>query len=136
MSCTINFTDGERVEATVYRHSNDHPDGEHGVLRDLEQFFAAVEEQTQDTGFTDPGYLAAKFVVWQAAKNAGTTAVETPSRVSSPRPLDFAGVAILRDDRADIAYRYFVDCDRLLTYSSPSPYAGRRPSVRWEQAKD
>jgi hypothetical protein len=134
MSCTINFTYGETVEAKVYRHSDDHPDGEHGVLRDLEQFFAAVEEQTQDTAFNDASYLAAKFVVWQAAKNAGTTAVGTPPVVSWSRPLAFTGVGILQQDRADIAYRYFVDCVGHMTQSAPSPYSRRHPSVHWEQA--
>jgi hypothetical protein len=134
LSCTINFTVGKRVEARIYRRSNDHPDGEDGVLRDLEQFFASVEEQTEDTDFDEPSYLAARFVVWQAARIAGMTAARTSSEVSSRRPLDFTGVGIVQEDRSDIAYRYFVDCDRNLTFSSPSPYAGRRPSVRWEEA--
>jgi hypothetical protein len=134
MSCTINFTDGETIEAKVYRQSDDHPDGDRGVLHDLEQFFAAVEEQSRDTGFDDPCYLAAKFVVWLVAKNAETIALGAPSESNWPRPLDFTGVGVLQKDRADTAYRYFVDCVAHLTFSAPSPYAGRHPTVRWEQA--
>lgn len=85
-------------EAKVYRHSDGYPEG-HGV--DLQRFFSDVEEQTRDTRYTDPTYLAAKLVVWLAGE------------FSAPGSLDFLGVGIVQEDPSDVEYVYVIDCDAL-----------------------
>ena len=99
--CNIHFTykDTEQVEANIYRHSDGYPDTENGVLADLEKFFKAVGSQTADTRFSDPSYLAAKFVVWQAGEHA-----------SNGKPLDFISLGIMTEDASDGAYVYTVTC--------------------------
>lgn len=104
---TINFCDGDRVSAKIYRHSDGYPEG---VLPDLEQFFADVAEQTDDTRFNDSSYLAAKFVVWQADQN--TWHYNGADRVKND-PLDFLGVGVIIEDPGDIEYTYFLDCHKL-----------------------
>ncbi len=131
--CVINFTDGKRIDAKVYRHSDGYPDGPNGVPADLKHFFADVVKQTKDTRFDDPSYLAAKYVVWQADQNrqmedkyhaslqkAGDPRFEQQHESTSM--LDFLGVGIVLEDPGDIEYRYFVDC------STAKP-----PKVRWEE---
>jgi hypothetical protein len=99
--CTINFTEGGRVIAKIYRHSDGYPDTEHGVLADIAKFFADVEAQTSDTRFGDASYLAAKFVVWQAGQYA-----------RPGKPLDFLSLGILGKDPGDIEYTYAVECEK------------------------
>lgn len=100
-------------EAIIYRHSDGYPEG-HG--KDLQRFFADVEAQTKDTRFSDPNYLAARLVVWLARKFA--TTYESTGRKwkttshANERPLDFISVGVVREDPADIEFRYVVDCDR------------------------
>ena len=117
--CTINFNHGDRIEAKIYRHMDGYPGDvtvpDSGVLADLQQFFVDVEAQTHDTRFTDPSYLAAKFVVWQAMHNAHDSA----------RPLDFLSLGILTKNPGDIDYTYFVNCDTFDTH--------RRPTVTWRK---
>jgi len=98
--CNIHFaySPDEPPEANIYRHCDGYPDG---VLPDLNEFFADVEKQTADTRFNDPSYLAAKFVVWQAAKFA---------RYGSGNPLDFISLGIMSADAGDGAYVYTVIC--------------------------
>lgn len=106
--CTINFTYGRPTDiaAKIYRHSDGYPgtvDGtEYGVLADLQTFFKTVKEQTNDTRFMDPTYLAAKFVVWQAGEFS-----------RSGKPLDFLSLGVCQKDPGDIAYTYFVNCDKM-----------------------
>ena len=123
--CVINFTNGNgTVAAKIYRHSNGYPDTEHGVLADLTRFFADVQAQTQDTRFGDAPYLAAKYVVWQARKNArhivqGDVFKSSPSQAhritfvshADDRPLDFLSVGIVMEDPDDIEYVYTVKCN-------------------------
>jgi hypothetical protein len=99
--CTIHFAYGFDTMAIVYRHHDGYPDGEHGIVATLNKFFDAVEAQTADTRFGDPTYLAAKFVVYQAAEY---------SKDSSGKPLDFLSVGVCTEDPGDIAYRYLLDC--------------------------
>lgn len=108
--CNIHFCYGDgTVEANVYRHSGGYPDG---VLPDLDRFFTAVEEQTDgDTRFGDPAYLAAKFVVWQAAENAWDydwSKADGP-RVKAP-PLKFLSVGIVSRDAGDGEFVYTLTC--------------------------
>lgn len=108
--CTINFMYGENeIAAKIYRHSDGYPDTEHGVPADLDRFFKDVQAQTKDTRFSDPSYLAAKYVVWQAAQYAGDN------------PLDFLSVGVCMKDPGDIEYTYFV------TWTG-----GPLPEVTWE----
>lgn len=117
----FHFKDNERSEAIIYRHWRGDPET---VLSDLERFFADVKEQTLDTRFDDPSYLAAKYVVWQAHENArrydGEKHVPTTM-------LDFSSVGVCTQDPVDIAYRYHVRCD-----SNRLPEA--TPEVTWEEA--
>jgi hypothetical protein len=98
--CNIHFTDGhsKTVQANIYRHSDGYPEA---VLPDLEKFFGAVEDQTSDTRFGDPEYLAAKFVVWEATKDY---------EYRSGARLDFLGVGVVTQDAGDAAYIYTVKC--------------------------
>lgn len=105
----IHFASGGEVLANVYKHSDGYPDA---MLPALEAFFADVASQTRDTRFSDPEYLAAKYVVWQAGQNA-------PDRA----PLDFIGVGITNWDAGDAAYVYTVDCK-----------SDGTPAVTWSEA--
>lgn len=128
--CTIRFADQYGEDAIIYRHSDGYPDSDVGVLADLQRFFSDVEEQTADTRFEDPSYLAAKFVVWQAAVNAQLTPTanqwgRTKEEAKTPQPLKFLGVGVVREDPGDIEYRYTVHSDQ-------RDDAGR-PVVTWEE---
>lgn len=94
--CVINFGFDKVPYAKVYRHSDGYPNGEYGVFANLRKFFECVKEQTKDTRFSDPSYLAAKFVVWQ----------------SGMKGLDFLGVGVILENPSDIEYEYFVDCSK------------------------
>lgn len=94
--CNIHFDQEGETIANIYRHSDGYPEA---VLPDLQEFFAAVQEQTLDTRFSDPSYLAAKFVVWQA---------ERFSR--SGRPLNFLSLGIVNEDAKDGEWVYTVHC--------------------------
>jgi hypothetical protein len=108
--CNIHFTDRGHVLANVYRHTDGYPDGESGVMADLARFLDDVEAQTTDTRFADPSYLAAKFVVWQAAQWA-----------SDGKPLEFLGLGVCTGDAGDGAYVYTVECGQSSGYPSPRP---------------
>ena len=95
---TVHFQQNGRDEAIVYRHYDGYP-GANGLESDLKRFFKDVEAQTSDTRFDDPSYLAAKFVVWQAAQYAKT------------EKLDFLGVGVVLEDPGDIEYRYILACE-------------------------
>ena len=101
---TIHFHfPGERAaEAIVYRHHDGYPDG---LGKDLKAFVQAVKDQTDDTRFDDPAYLAAKWIVYDALHHSNAM-FEDP-----PKPLKFLSVGIVRTDPDDIAYRYHVVCD-------------------------
>ena len=98
---TVHFEQNGEAQAIVYRHSDGYPEG---LGNDLQTFFGDVQLQTRDTRFSNPCYLAAKFVVWQAARYADQTA-------EGAKPLDFLGVGIVMEDPGDIEYRYHVGCD-------------------------
>lgn len=111
---TVHFTFGQQAgahsEAIIYRHSDGYPES---MLPDLEGFFAAVQAQTADTRFTDPSYLAAKYVVWLAAQFARKlVAVGDTYEYVQTEPLDFLSVGVVTEDPGDIEYRYTVHCDQ------------------------
>lgn len=110
--CTIHFGHKRgQSTAIVYRHSDGYPSG---MGADFTTFFDAVEAQTNDTRYSDPSYLAAKFVVWLAGEFAisgkfvGDEYVSESHRVEAP--LRFLSVGILDRDPGDIEYRYWVIC--------------------------
>jgi len=129
--CSIHFTikGYDRVDANVYRHSDGYPDS---VLPDLAQFFKDVQNQcgadsTSGTRFSDPVYLAAKFVVWQAHRNARTFKFgKGRAEVVQTPPLDFLGVGVQVEDPGDIEFVYTVECPR--GYDSPDA-----PAVTWKE---
>jgi hypothetical protein len=91
------------------------------MLPDLETFFADVEAHTGDTRFTDPSYLAAKWVVWLAAMFAKPYDWSKQSEKDAYREhldatgcsLAFISVGVLHSEPSDIQHRYFVDCSNL-----------------------
>jgi hypothetical protein len=96
----VNFADitGGEVAASVYRHWDGYPSA---MLPALADFLTDVEAQCPgDTRFSDPQYLAAKYVVWQSVKNRGDGA----------EPLNFLSVGILRADESAGDYTYTVAC--------------------------
>jgi hypothetical protein len=117
--CNIHFADANgRVEANIYRHSDGYPEG---VLPDLEEFFTAVEAQTSDTRYSDPSYLAAKFVVWQAGEYAKLAAYNfMTGEQGEVKPLDFLSVGIMNTDAGDGEYVYTLTCK-----------GDQRPEVTW-----
>jgi hypothetical protein len=117
--CTINFCydtkkklkkgEPRPIEAKIYRHYDGYPDGPDGVRAALKKFFAEVKADTEDTRFNDPTYLAAKFVVWQAALNAQKYNDATQEYEPGKR-FDFTGVGVCMVDPGDIDYTYHVLC--------------------------
>lgn len=132
--CVINFEDSYG-KAKIYRHSDGYPESAVGVLADLDKFFAAVEDQTGDTRFSDPSYLAAKFVVWQAGENAKIGAYhydrdkngELVRVEDEVKPLAFLGVGILDTNPGDIEFEYTVHCE------GSDPFNPSRPNVTWRR---
>lgn len=119
--CNIHFgevRDTFVTEANIYRHSDGYPEG---VLPDLEQFFADVESQTSDHRYSDPSYLAAKFVVWQAAQNAAIQAYDyRTGKPGEVKPLDFISLGIVSRDAGDGEYIYEVNCSKLDAKGRPT----------------
>jgi len=106
---TVHFCySNKHPEAIIYRHSDGYPEG---LGKDLETFFDDVKAQTNDTRFTDPCYLAAKFVVWQADKYAVKYdwSAKEP-KATKANMLDFLSVGVVMKDPGDIEYRYIVAC--------------------------
>jgi hypothetical protein len=87
------------TEAIIYRHSDGYPSV---AGADIFRFFTEVQNQTTDTRFTDASYLAAKYVVWLAGEFRGNN------------PLDFLSVGVCAADPGDIAFRYIIDCSKVL----------------------
>ena len=127
--CTLHFEQNGQKAAIVYRHCDGYPESDVGVLADFDRFLSDVEAQTNDTRFTDPCYLAAKFVVWQANQNAKTYGrnPETGEYEYTPAGmLDFLSLGVVLHDPGDIEYRYHVKCN--------GSGENGRPVVAWEKA--
>lgn len=109
---TTHFVSNGKTEAIIYRHSDGYPEG-HGM--DLSKFFEAVEEQTKDTRFSDPSYLAAKLVVWLADRFAQRFEPNAEGEYGYVKSemLDFISVGVVMKDPIDIEYLYEVDCSEL-----------------------
>lgn len=91
-------------EAIIYRHGDGYPDG---LGKDLENFIAEVRK-LQDTRLSDASYLAAKWVVWDAANYGNRSNYDKATPLN---PLNFLSVGVVRQDTDDIEYRYKVVCD-------------------------
>jgi hypothetical protein len=98
--CNIHFQGWGETRANIYRHCDGYPEG---IFPDLRQFFDDLEAQTSDTRYSDPEYLAAKFLVWQASRFAR----------DPEKPLEFLSVSPCIEDHGDIEHIYTVDCDNL-----------------------
>jgi hypothetical protein len=111
----IHFYDQGDAEpqAIIFRHWDGYPE-ETG--RDILEFFAAVEAQAPgDTRFNDSTILASRYVVWLARQFATHTDPDakgySPISHADERPLDFLSVRVMREDSADIEYRYHIHCE-------------------------
>ena len=89
----VSFNSNGQRHALIYRHCDGYPEG---LGADLLAFFEEVIKQTADTRFTDPEYLAAKWIVWDSGCEGR---------------LDFLSVGISLQEHSDIEYLYDVDCD-------------------------
>lgn len=97
----------ESGEAVAHVYDHWAADNEACAEKKLQAFFDAVLEQCGDTRFTDPSYLAAKFVVWRAEGYAmsetltfepGTSkAVYHPENI---KPLNFLSVGIVASEES------------------------------------
>ncbi len=76
----------DSVVARVYDHGA--ADNVSDASAVLHAFVRAVKAQTEDTRFTDPSYLAAKFVTWRAIQYVN-------GQYGSGNPLDFLSVGIM-----------------------------------------
>ena len=107
----IDYSD-TKPTAIIYRHSDGYPDGA-GV--DLRKFLAECAT-LPDPRFTDPAYLAAKYVVWLANEFNWTYDFSAKGMVKQ-RPtsrLEFLSVGIMDQDPGDIEYRYIVNCSKMV----------------------
>lgn len=135
--CTIKFCDREQgklvVRAKVYQHHDGYPDKEEGMLSKLPRFFEAVEKDTKDTRFSDPQYLAARYLVWAVADSrAYMMASPYPDKNG---PLGFLGYGVVScSDAGDLAYVYLVDCDTLDEQGRPTIFWRVASSKRLKRA--
>lgn len=101
--CVIAFHYGnsESPIALIYKDYDGHPES---VAFVLTSFFDDVETQCgprpDDNRFTDPSFLAAKYIVWQAAEYAR----------ESDKPMDFSGVAPVLSIPRDVEWIHTVRC--------------------------
>lgn len=108
---TTHFGREGETSAIVYRHSDGYPEG---AGTDIYRFLQEVKDNVGDTRFSDPSYLAAKYVVW-LAKEFAKTFVQQPNGKYDYEPshyLDFLSVGVVMEDPGDIEYRYRVHCDK------------------------
>lgn len=103
-------------EAKIYKHSDGYTSEMFPLFGD---FFETVEEETNDYRYSDPSYLAAKFVVFLTRMYSGPNIWQEDRKAGS---MDFLSVGICREDPGDIEYSYWVDC---------SDIRDGRPVVYW-----
>lgn len=96
---SIHFKD-KYTDICIYQHGDGYPDGEHGVIAELDRFFGWNEEQFKGMGgfrYSDPEYLAARFIVFLAT-------------VEALQPWNGLSIAICDGDHGDVAFIYTVTC--------------------------
>lgn len=120
---TVHFKNWDETQAIVYRHCDGYPT-KGGLKDDLNRFLKEIKANLTDTRFSDACFLAARFVVWQAAEYV-RLGVRTNEKPNQPKHIcDFLSVGIMMQDPGDIEYRYTVDCDNL--------DAKGMPKITWE----
>lgn len=111
----FHYQNEAKPEAIVYRHHDGYPK-ETGV--DITRFIKRLEK-LDDTRFSDPTILAARYVVYLAEQFATDFKGKKSMRlVRRKERLDFLSVRVLIEDPWDIEYRYVVRC-----------FPKRKPSV-------
>jgi hypothetical protein len=100
----------------MYRHADGYAEG-HGT--DLYKFLQEVMLNVRDNRFTDPGYLAAKLVVWLANKFNKSYNYKTQKWSKNKSRLGFLGVGVMNANPGDEEYIYEIYCDRLNKYGYP-----------------
>lgn len=105
-----------KPSAIVYRHWDGYPERP-GLGHDLKVFTREVMKQCEDYSggmrFNDASYLAAKWIVFDALKNAlydEMLLIEPNQKIFPTKPLRFMSVGINNKDASDIEYRYKVYC--------------------------
>lgn len=94
-----------KVQANIYVHSDNYPDGEHGGFSKINNFLDECEKLKggySGTRFNDPFYLSAKFIVFMS--QMWNNEFEKPN-------LDFLGVGVMLQDAGDSDYVYKIHCD-------------------------
>ena len=106
---TTHFTDGdvEKPVAIIYRHSDGYPEGA-GV--DIHKFLDECGK-LDDPRFSDPCYLAAKYVVFLADMFNTRYDASTGTTQRCNSRLEFLSVGVMATDPGDIEYRYVVNCN-------------------------
>ena len=109
---TVHFKNWGKTQAIIYRHSDGYPT-KGGLKDDLKKFLKEIKDNLEDNRFDDACYLAAKFVVWQAAEYVASGEKYSFNRKMTPfHKCDFLSIGVMMDDPGDIEYRYTVDCDK------------------------
>jgi hypothetical protein len=117
---TTHFIDGDESKpvAIIYRHSDGYPEGA-GV--DIHTFLEQCAK-LKDSRFTDPSYLAAKYVVFLA--DMFSHHFDWHGKNVRPIPndskLEFISVGVLMEDPTDIEYRYVIDSNTLTDDGKPT----------------
>lgn len=103
------FTTRKHLRAKVYRHGDGYPEG---LGKDLREFLDLLKKTVKDNRFNDASYLAAKWVVHDAARMAGYSNYNSKTGEYDPptSPLNFLSVGIMMEDPGDIEYIYDVVC--------------------------
>ena len=127
--CNIHFNYGDEIVANIYRNSDGYPEG---VVPDLREFFEEVKRQTKDTRFSDPSYLAAKFVVWQADQFARSYDFKNDKWVKD-EPLNFISLGIDVRDAGDGEYVYDIDCNSTDEHGFPKVHARRANGTKIDE---
>lgn len=131
---TAPVVDGEdqKPVATIYRHSDGYPES---MLPALLKFFKAVEDETDDLRYSDPSYLAAKWVVWLARMFSTPYDVTDPITLAEKvGSLDFTSVGVLDEDPGDIQWIYWLDCSTM-SFGRPQVYYKPAHEGPWELAE-
>ncbi len=125
----VTFCDGN--QKTPVAHIYDHwaADNKKDAQDVMEAFFAEVEKQCSDTRFSDPSYLAAKFLVWRAHGYAATEQ-KYSKEPDTAKPLNFLSLGIVREELA-IWPECVVRC--ICTNDGKRPTLAFPPRATWEQ---
>ena len=122
--------------AIVYRHYDGYLSS---MLPALKEFFGTVEKETKDTRFTDPSYLASKWLVFLAREFSTPTVMDGNGQYSkdtdSPKSgsLDFLGLGIVAQDPDDIEYSYWLDCSPQTSGKRPAVYVKSGYGENWSR---